>query len=86
MQYNKKPHPDESTVAETITPLRLNVPDVPNPLTLSRMRKTVPRRAMTPSNDSATTPGTRTPTISGRTLSVTGVEKEKWKTFRESLE
>jgi len=43
MQYNKKPHLDELTVAETITPLRLNVPVASNPLTLSHMRKTVPQ-------------------------------------------
>jgi hypothetical protein len=39
---------------------------------------------MTPSNDSVTTPGTRTPATSGRTPSVIGVEKEKWETFSKT--
>jgi hypothetical protein len=80
MQYNKKPHQDKLTVAETIKPLRLNMAVASKPLTLSCMCKTVPQRATTPSIHSVTTPGTRMPTTLGRTW----VEKEKWKTFRRT--
>jgi hypothetical protein len=37
MQYDKKPHQDELTVVETITPLRLNMPVASNLLIPSCM-------------------------------------------------